>query len=145
MDGRDAVMGASSTTVLVEGRPHQLVRRAIYRLDQGLPEELWHVGAPCAVAVMRFENRIVTIFDLDRAADQDPLAPLFLHVVEIGTRLVGLLTRSESHMLPLPRDLLLSSPEFEPVSGFAVVDDDVGDVVALPEWKGVSSAVRLEA
>jgi hypothetical protein len=129
----DSIVRPDSLILLAEGHAHAVPLRATIPLPDGLPEYAWVTGAPRAVAALRFEGRLVTVFDLEAPGLEDPLRSLYLHVVAIGSRLVGLLTHEVGPSVTLPADLLNGSPEFEPISGRIFVGEDMDDVLSLPD------------
>lgn len=110
---------------------HRLRVRGSIRLPDGLPQRVRHVGAPRAVAALRFKGDLVAVFDLDEVGPEPPPKAVHLHVAEIGDRLVGLVSHRAGMDLHLPDDLLVS-PEFSAISGFVGIEEE-DDVLALPD------------
>jgi hypothetical protein len=129
----DFVVRPDTLILLADGNAHAVPLRATIPLPDGLPEYAWMTGAPRAVAALRFEGRLVTIFDIETPGTEDPLRGVFLHIVAIASRLVGLLTYEAGPTVRLPADLLNGSPEFEPISDRIFLGDDVDDVLSLPD------------
>lgn len=129
----ESIVRHDSLILLAEGHAHPVPLRATIPLPNGLPEYAWVTGAPRAVAALRFEGRLVTIFDTETPGTEDPLRGVYLHVVAIGSRLVGLLTYDAGPTVTLPADLLNGSPEFEPISGRFFVGEEMDDVLSLPD------------
>ncbi len=132
-DPQEAVVRPSSLILIADGIPHTVTLHRTIALPDGLPEYAWVTGGPRAVAALRFEGRLVTVFDGEIAGTEDPLRGAYVHIVSIGSRLIGLLTPEPGPVVTLPADLLMESPEFEPISGRVFVGESMDDVLALPD------------